>query len=140
METSAFSGRTKRLFHIISIATIHAIERAFNVVNSYLACSSCQPSCANRHSTWPEGVLCLPRRELRSRSLPQRSFAITNNCYVFFADEVDVIGYTSNQSDSESLVSGHSGDSGVGVSRARRARARSPPSQPAARPRRATRV
>ncbi|CAG4929060.1 unnamed protein product [Colias eurytheme] len=30
-------------------------------------------------------------------------------------DEVDVIGYTSNQSDSESLVSGHSGDSGVGV-------------------------
>ncbi|XP_045532613.1 max dimerization protein 1-like isoform X1 [Pieris napi] len=31
------------------------------------------------------------------------------------SDEVDVIGYTSNQSDSESLVSGHSGDSGVGV-------------------------
>ncbi|CAH2255404.1 jg15428 [Pararge aegeria aegeria] len=34
-------------------------------------------------------------------------------------DEVDVIGYTSNQSDSESLVSGHSGDSGVGVARGR---------------------
>ncbi|KAM3960088.1 max dimerization protein 4 [Aphomia sociella] len=42
------------------------------------------------------------------------------------SDEVDVIGYTSNQSDSESLVSGHSGDSGVGVVRARRARAPSP--------------
>ncbi|XP_069358053.1 max dimerization protein 4-like isoform X2 [Maniola hyperantus] len=35
------------------------------------------------------------------------------------SDEVDVIGYTSNQSDSESLVSGHSGDSGVGVARGR---------------------
>ncbi|KAI5633423.1 hypothetical protein NE865_13876 [Phthorimaea operculella] len=41
------------------------------------------------------------------------------------SDEVDVIGYTSNQSDSESLVSGHSADSGVGVA-ARRVRARSP--------------
>ncbi|XP_053604517.1 max dimerization protein 1-like isoform X2 [Plodia interpunctella] len=40
------------------------------------------------------------------------------------SDEVDVIGYTSNQSDSESLVSGHSGDSGVGYARARRGRAR----------------
>ncbi|CAG4974769.1 unnamed protein product [Parnassius apollo] len=29
------------------------------------------------------------------------------------SDEVDVIGYTSNPSDCESLVSGHSGDSGV---------------------------
>ncbi|XP_041980343.1 max dimerization protein 1-like isoform X2 [Aricia agestis] len=36
------------------------------------------------------------------------------------SDEVDVIGYTSNQSDSESLVSGHSGDSGV-VARSGRA-------------------
>ncbi|XP_063826587.1 max dimerization protein 4-like isoform X2 [Ostrinia nubilalis] len=44
------------------------------------------------------------------------------------SDEVDVIGYTSNQSDSESLVSGHSGDSGVGV-RARRVRARTPHAQ-----------
>lgn len=38
------------------------------------------------------------------------------------SDEVDVIGFTSNQSDSDSLVSGHSGDSGVGVPRRRRAR------------------
>nr|AGC92720.1 max dimerization-like protein [Heliconius erato] len=36
------------------------------------------------------------------------------------SDEVDVIGYTSNQSDSESLVSGHSGDSGVVARRRRR--------------------
>ncbi|CAG9787931.1 unnamed protein product [Diatraea saccharalis] len=66
------------------------------------------------------------------------------------SDEVDVIGYTSNQSDSESLVSGHSGDSGVGVTRARRGRARSPntvcprrtiASQAyATRPRRSTRI
>lgn len=41
-------------------------------------------------------------------------------------DEVDVIGYTSNQSDSESLVSGHSGDSGVGVARGRRSRRSKP--------------
>ncbi|XP_049872805.1 max dimerization protein 4-like isoform X2 [Pectinophora gossypiella] len=57
------------------------------------------------------------------------------------SDEVDVIGYTSNQSDSESLVSGHSADSGVGVA-ARRTRARSPAPAPApatARPRRAHR-
>lgn len=39
------------------------------------------------------------------------------------SDEVDVIGYTSNPSDSESLVSGHSGDSGVAVV-ARRVRTR----------------
>ncbi|XP_032516541.1 max dimerization protein 1-like isoform X1 [Danaus plexippus] len=38
------------------------------------------------------------------------------------SDEVDVIGYTSNQSDSESLVSGHSGDSGVRVGSGRRTR------------------
>ncbi|XP_047025016.1 max dimerization protein 4-like isoform X1 [Helicoverpa zea] len=38
------------------------------------------------------------------------------------SDEVDVIGYTSNQSDSESLVSGHSGDSGVGGGARRRPR------------------
>ncbi|XP_059053021.1 max dimerization protein 4-like isoform X2 [Achroia grisella] len=50
------------------------------------------------------------------------------------SDEVDVIGYTSNQSDSESLVSGHSGDSGVGVVRARRGRAASPSSSPVAAP------
>ncbi|XP_072932504.1 max dimerization protein 4-like isoform X2 [Epargyreus clarus] len=48
--------------------------------------------------------------------------------------DVDVTGYTSNQSDSESLVSGHSGDSGVGVARGRRSRR----SQPA-RTRRASR-
>ncbi|XP_050678874.1 max dimerization protein 1-like isoform X2 [Leptidea sinapis] len=39
------------------------------------------------------------------------------------SDEVDVIGYTSNQSDSESLGSAHSGDSGVGVARGRTRRA-----------------
>jgi hypothetical protein len=37
METSASSGRTKRLFHRNSIATIDAIELVFNLVNSYLA-------------------------------------------------------------------------------------------------------
>ncbi|XP_026318819.1 max dimerization protein 1-like isoform X2 [Hyposmocoma kahamanoa] len=42
------------------------------------------------------------------------------------SDEVDVIGYTSNQSDSESLVSGHSADSGVGGGVGRRRGARSP--------------
>jgi hypothetical protein len=37
--TFAFnSGRIKRLFHRISIATIDAIECVFNVANSYLAC------------------------------------------------------------------------------------------------------
>jgi hypothetical protein len=37
METSAPSGRTKRLFHTKSIATIDAIEHVLNVANSYLA-------------------------------------------------------------------------------------------------------
>lgn len=41
------------------------------------------------------------------------------------SDEVDVIGYTSNQSDSESLVSGYSADSGMGEA-ARRGRPVSP--------------
>lgn len=55
-------------------------------------------------------------------------------------DEVDVIGYTSNQSDSESLVSGHSGDSGVGVARARRPRRASPAPPAHAHKRKQTRV
>jgi hypothetical protein len=37
METSSSSGRTKRLFHKKSIATIDAIEDVLNVANSYLA-------------------------------------------------------------------------------------------------------
>jgi hypothetical protein len=37
METSASSGRTKRLFHRKSIATIYATEHVLNVANSYLA-------------------------------------------------------------------------------------------------------
>jgi hypothetical protein len=37
METSASSGRTKRLFHRKCIATIDAIEHVLNVANSYLA-------------------------------------------------------------------------------------------------------
>jgi hypothetical protein len=37
METSASSGRTKRLFHRKSIATIDSIEHVLNVANSYLA-------------------------------------------------------------------------------------------------------
>jgi hypothetical protein len=37
METSASSGRTKRLFHGKSIATIYAIEHVLNVANSDLA-------------------------------------------------------------------------------------------------------
>ncbi|KAL0830336.1 hypothetical protein ABMA28_002529 [Loxostege sticticalis] len=56
------------------------------------------------------------------------------------SDEVDVIGYTSNQSDSESLVSGHSGDSGVGVARARRPRRASPAPPAHAHKRKQTRV
>jgi hypothetical protein len=46
METSAFSGRKKRLFHRKSIASVDAIEHVFNVVNSYLACGfSIAPPC-----------------------------------------------------------------------------------------------
>lgn len=56
------------------------------------------------------------------------------------SDEVDVIGYTSNQSDSESLVSGHSGDSGVGVPRRRRARSSRVTTPAARRAPRSTRV
>jgi hypothetical protein len=37
METSASSGRTKRLFHRKSIATIDATEHVLNVANSNLA-------------------------------------------------------------------------------------------------------
>jgi hypothetical protein len=44
METSASSGRKKRLLHIIYIATIDAIEHVLNDANSYLA-------------YWPEVVL-----------------------------------------------------------------------------------
>lgn len=51
-----------------------------------------------------------------------RYFPILIKDFLQFPDEVDVIGYTSNQSDSESLVSGHSGDSGVGVGARRRPR------------------
>jgi hypothetical protein len=39
METKVPSGRTKRLFHRKSIATIDAIEHVFNVANSNLAYS-----------------------------------------------------------------------------------------------------
>ncbi|CAH2046914.1 unnamed protein product, partial [Iphiclides podalirius] len=48
------------------------------------------------------------------------------------SDEVDVIGYTSNPSDCESMVSGHSGDSGVPRSgtRSRWASAQRRPAQP----------
>ncbi|XP_038214081.1 max dimerization protein 4-like isoform X2 [Zerene cesonia] len=56
------------------------------------------------------------------------------------SDEVDVIGYTSNQSDSESLVSGHSGDSGVGVGAARGRRPRRCPKPAKHRATRYTRV
>jgi hypothetical protein len=41
MDTTASSGRTKRLFHRKSIATIDAIEHALNVANSYLAYWQC---------------------------------------------------------------------------------------------------
>jgi hypothetical protein len=42
MVTSASSGRTNRLFHRKSIATIDAIEHVLNVANPYLAYRDCQ--------------------------------------------------------------------------------------------------
>jgi hypothetical protein len=42
METSASSGRRKRLFYRKSIATIDAIEHVLNVANSYLPYSTIQ--------------------------------------------------------------------------------------------------
>ncbi|XP_075975124.1 max dimerization protein 4-like isoform X2 [Anticarsia gemmatalis] len=78
-----------------------------------VSCSMEESSMTHAHATRADSLSSL-------ESSSGVSTADRSPSSVSESDEVDVIGYTSNQSDSESLVSGHSADSGVGEPRRRR--------------------